>query len=78
MHTLKAHGVDKYELRELAGLCYSDPITPLDDRARRSEISRAKIDTGGVSLPHPGKGLLHAPPDECAPGYRHRGCRGQA
>lgn len=37
VHTNKAHGIDKYELRDMAGLSTKDPITSADYRANARE-----------------------------------------
>lgn len=40
LHTNHAHGIDRRELRDLAGIYYSASITPPEHRAERAEAAR--------------------------------------
>jgi len=53
MHTRSAHGIDRFELRERAGLKFSETITPPDFHARKSEIGRRLRAEGRVRVLDP-------------------------
>ena len=42
-HTQRAHGIDRYELRDLAGLYYSTSITPPEHAAERAQAARKHL-----------------------------------
>lgn len=54
-HTHAAHGIDKRELRDLAGLAYIDSITPPELRERRAQIAHQLIADGRLQPPRAAK-----------------------
>lgn len=53
-HTHAQHGIDTRELRDLAGLTYSESITPPGFRERRSKIASDLIAEGRLKSPRTG------------------------
>lgn len=55
-HTHAQHGIDTRQLRDLAGLTYSESITPASLRERRSQLATAMIEDGRLRSPGGKKG----------------------
>lgn len=55
-HTTRVHDVDRFELRDLAGLFYSDSICDPDYAEERSELARRNYEAGltGIGPSQPG------------------------
>ncbi len=56
MHTAKAHGVDKWQFREMAGLSTNDPLCSSEARRAMSEHAKANPKSHWATAASRGRG----------------------